>query len=117
MVQMRTWLTVADNSGARQLTCILPIGGDAGLVAGLGDVITASVTYAGSSKYTLKLTDSSRGWTYSTTKSLSSAKRASAPASSVSAKSCTMPMRTGPVNCPALTADTASSCRLNTRRA
>ena len=26
MVQMRTWLTVADNSGARQLTCILPVG-------------------------------------------------------------------------------------------
>ncbi|WP_329173079.1 G1 family glutamic endopeptidase [Streptomyces sp. NBC_01477] len=36
-----------------------------------GDHITASVTYAGSSKYTLKLT-SSRGWTYSTSKSLSS---------------------------------------------
>jgi len=46
MVQMRTWLTVADNSGARQLTCILPIGGDAGLVAGLGDDITASVKEA-----------------------------------------------------------------------
>jgi large subunit ribosomal protein L14 len=46
MVQMRTWLTVADNSGARQLTCILPVGGDAGLVAGLGDVITASVKEA-----------------------------------------------------------------------
>src|SRR4029077_10030693 len=46
MVQMRTWLTVADNSGARQLTCILPIGGDGGLVAGLGDVITASVKEA-----------------------------------------------------------------------
>jgi large subunit ribosomal protein L14 len=46
MVQMRTWLTVADNSGARQLTCILPLGGDAGLVAGLGDVITASVKEA-----------------------------------------------------------------------
>jgi large subunit ribosomal protein L14 len=43
MVQMRTWLTVADNSGARQLTCILPVGGDAGLTAGLGDVITAAV--------------------------------------------------------------------------
>jgi large subunit ribosomal protein L14 len=43
---MRTWLTVADNSGARQLTCILPIGGDAGLVAGLGDVITAAVKEA-----------------------------------------------------------------------
>ena len=26
MVQMRTWLTVADNSGARQITCILPLG-------------------------------------------------------------------------------------------
>ncbi|HEV2616521.1 MAG: 50S ribosomal protein L14 [Candidatus Acidiferrales bacterium] len=46
MVQMRTWLTVADNSGARQLTAILPLGGDAGLVAGLGDVVTASVKEA-----------------------------------------------------------------------
>jgi large subunit ribosomal protein L14 len=46
MVQMRTWLTVADNSGARQLTCILPLGGDAGLNAGLGDVITAAVKEA-----------------------------------------------------------------------
>ena len=46
MVQMRTWLTVADNSGARQLTCILPVGGDAGLEAGLGDVITAAVKEA-----------------------------------------------------------------------
>ncbi len=46
MVQMRTWLTVADNSGARRLMCILPVGGDAGLKAGLGDVITASVKEA-----------------------------------------------------------------------
>jgi large subunit ribosomal protein L14 len=46
MVQMRTWLTVADNSGARQLTCILPVGGDAGLRASLGDVITAAVKEA-----------------------------------------------------------------------
>ncbi|MFZ0335615.1 MAG: 50S ribosomal protein L14 [Candidatus Acidiferrales bacterium] len=46
MVQMRTWLTVADNSGARQLMAILPLGGDAGLVAGLGDVVTASVKEA-----------------------------------------------------------------------
>jgi large subunit ribosomal protein L14 len=46
MVQMRTWLTVADNSGARQITCILPIGGDAGLHAGLGDIITAAVKEA-----------------------------------------------------------------------
>jgi hypothetical protein len=35
------------------------------------------VTYAGSSSYKLKLTDSTRGWTYSTTKSIS-ASRASA---------------------------------------
>ena len=46
MIQMRTWLTVADNSGARKLMCILPVGGDAGLKAGLGDVITASVKEA-----------------------------------------------------------------------
>jgi large subunit ribosomal protein L14 len=46
MVQMRTWLTVADNSGARRLMCILPLGGDTGLIAGLGDVITASVKEA-----------------------------------------------------------------------
>src|ERR1700693_4683019 len=46
MVQMRTWLTVADNSGARQLPCFFLVGGDAGLVAGLGDVITAAVKEA-----------------------------------------------------------------------
>ncbi len=46
MVQMRTWLVVADNSGARRLMCILPLGGDAGSRAGLGDVITASVKEA-----------------------------------------------------------------------
>ena len=46
MIQMRTWLTVADNSGARKLMCILPVGGDVGLKAGLGDVVTASVKEA-----------------------------------------------------------------------
>src|SRR5258708_9913769 len=46
MIQMRTWVTVADNSGARKLMCIMPVGGDAGLQAGLGDVITASVKEA-----------------------------------------------------------------------
>ena len=45
-IMMRTWLPVADNSGARKLMCILPLGGDAGLKAGLGDVITASVKEA-----------------------------------------------------------------------
>jgi large subunit ribosomal protein L14 len=46
MIGMRTWLTVADNSGARRLMCILPVGGDAGSRAGLGDVITAAVKEA-----------------------------------------------------------------------
>jgi large subunit ribosomal protein L14 len=46
MIQMRTWLTVADNSGARRLMCIGPIGVGTGLTAGLGDVITASVKEA-----------------------------------------------------------------------
>jgi len=46
MVQMRTWLTVADNSGARRLMCILPLGGHTGSRAGLGDVVTASVKEA-----------------------------------------------------------------------
>lgn len=46
MVQMRTRLEVADNSGARKLACILPRGGDVGRRAGLGDVITASVKEA-----------------------------------------------------------------------
>ena len=44
MIGMRTILEVADNSGARRLSCILPRGGDLGLRAGLGDVITAAVT-------------------------------------------------------------------------
>ncbi len=43
-----------------------------------GNSITASVTYAGSSNYTLKLVNNSRGWTYTTTKKLSSARRYSA---------------------------------------
>lgn len=46
MIRMRSWLTVADNSGARRLMCILPLGGDVGSRAGLGDVITASVKEA-----------------------------------------------------------------------
>jgi len=43
---MRTWLEVADNSGARKLQVILPLGGSTGLRAGLGDVVTASVKEA-----------------------------------------------------------------------
>jgi large subunit ribosomal protein L14 len=45
-VQMRTMLAVADNSGARKLQMILPLGGGTGKIAGLGDVITAAVKEA-----------------------------------------------------------------------
>ena len=45
-VQMRTMLEVADNSGARKLQMILPLGGSSGKKAGLSDVITASVKEA-----------------------------------------------------------------------
>jgi large subunit ribosomal protein L14 len=44
-VQMRTILEVADNSGAKKLSCILPLGGSTGL-SGIGDIITASVKEA-----------------------------------------------------------------------
>ena len=46
MIQMQTMLTVADNSGARRICCIVPRGGDTGQGAGLGDIITASVKEA-----------------------------------------------------------------------
>ena len=45
-VMMRSMLEVADNSGARKLQMILPLGGATGLRAGLGDVVTASVKEA-----------------------------------------------------------------------
>lgn len=45
-VQMRTILEVADNSGAKKLSCILPLGGSTGLKASIGDIITASVKEA-----------------------------------------------------------------------
>lgn len=46
MIQMGTRLTVADNSGAKTIACILPRGGDVGRTAGIGDIITASVKEA-----------------------------------------------------------------------
>ena len=46
MIQMQTVLNVADNSGARRICCIVPVGGDTGRGAGLGEVITASVKEA-----------------------------------------------------------------------
>ena len=45
-VMMRTMLDVADNSGARKIAVINPIGGSAGRYARLGDIVTASVKEA-----------------------------------------------------------------------
>jgi len=46
MIQMRSILEVADNSGAKRIAMILPIGGSTGARASLGDIITASVKEA-----------------------------------------------------------------------
>ena len=46
MIQMRSILDVADNSGARKISIINPIGGSTGRYARLGDIITASVKEA-----------------------------------------------------------------------
>jgi len=46
MIGMRTMLEVADNSGAKRIQCILPLGGDVGKHAGLAQTITASVKEA-----------------------------------------------------------------------
>ena len=42
MIQMRSILDVADNSGARKIAIINPIGGSTGRYARLGDIVTAS---------------------------------------------------------------------------
>ena len=46
MIQMRSILDVADNSGAKKIACITLLGGSSGQYARLGDVITASVKEA-----------------------------------------------------------------------
>lgn len=46
MIQMRSILTVADNSGAKKIQAIRLRGGSAGQYGGLGDVITCSVKEA-----------------------------------------------------------------------
>jgi len=46
MVQMQTYLDVADNSGAKRLSCIKVLGGTKRKYASLGDVIVVSVKEA-----------------------------------------------------------------------
>ncbi|MCB9477350.1 MAG: 50S ribosomal protein L14 [Deltaproteobacteria bacterium] len=46
MIQMQTTLKVADNSGARRLTCIKVLGGSKRKYASIGDVVVVSVREA-----------------------------------------------------------------------
>ncbi|MEZ5974132.1 MAG: 50S ribosomal protein L14 [Planctomycetota bacterium] len=46
MIQMQTYLDVADNTGAKQVQCIKVLGGTHRRYAGLGDIIVASVKKA-----------------------------------------------------------------------
>jgi large subunit ribosomal protein L14 len=43
MIQMQTRLNVADNTGAKEVMCVKVLGGSRRRVAGLGDIIIASV--------------------------------------------------------------------------
>lgn len=46
MIQMQTYLKVADNTGAKELMCIRVLGGTRRKYAGIGDVVVASVKKA-----------------------------------------------------------------------
>jgi large subunit ribosomal protein L14 len=46
MIQMQSVLDVADNSGARKIAVINPVGGSTGRYARLGDIVSASVKEA-----------------------------------------------------------------------
>ena len=46
MVQMQSYLKVADNTGARELMCIRVLGGTKRRYAGVGDIVVASVKKA-----------------------------------------------------------------------
>ncbi len=46
MIQQQTYLDVADNTGAKEIMCFKVLGGTRRRVAGLGDIIVASVKKA-----------------------------------------------------------------------
>ncbi|MDE6149800.1 MAG: uL14 family ribosomal protein, partial [Ruminococcus sp.] len=46
MIQMQSYLKVADNSGAKELMCIRVLGGTRRRYANIGDVVVASVKKA-----------------------------------------------------------------------
>jgi large subunit ribosomal protein L14 len=46
MIQMQSYLKVADNTGAKELMCIRVLGGTRKRYAGIGDIVVASVKKA-----------------------------------------------------------------------
>ncbi len=46
MIQTETMLKVADNSGAKRILCLTPLGGGVGKTATIGDVVSATVKEA-----------------------------------------------------------------------
>lgn len=54
MIQMQTYLKVADNTGAKELMCIRVLGGSRRRYANIGDVIVASVKKAAPGSNTRK---------------------------------------------------------------
>ena len=46
MIQRQTMLKVADNSGARRIMCITPLGGGVGRTATIGNIVSATVKEA-----------------------------------------------------------------------
>lgn len=46
MIQVESWLKIADNSGAREIECFKVLGGSRRRYAGVGDIIVASVKSA-----------------------------------------------------------------------
>ncbi len=46
MIQMRTWLDVADNTGAKQVQCIHVLGGSKRRYAYIGDIVVCAVKKA-----------------------------------------------------------------------
>ena len=54
MIQMQSYLKVADNTGAKEIMCIRVLGGSRKKYAGIGDVIVASVKKAAPGSNTKK---------------------------------------------------------------
>lgn len=46
MIQMQTWLDIADNSGAKTAKCIKVLGGSKRMIAHIGDIVVVAIQEA-----------------------------------------------------------------------